>query len=167
MKPYPQDVKKAALIKVRDRGSRTLESIAVELHVPLGTLKNWLQLHRLEQSRAGVPHAAPLPEDGSVRSWTAAQRLQALLESYALKDEALAAWCRQKGLFEHQLQAWTQAFCLDVRAADPAQTELRDLRREHTQLQRELQRKDKALAETAALLVLQKKFQALLGAQDV
>ena len=99
--------------------------------------------------------------------WSSEQRLQALLESHALTGPELNAWCREKGLFEHQLKQWRQAFC-SVSEPDPRQcrTELRALKTKNEQLQRDLHRKDKALAETAALLVLQKKFQALLEDAD-
>jgi hypothetical protein len=103
-----------------------------------------------------------LPHDISTDSWIPSQKLQALNESYGLRDEALHAWCRQKGLYAHQLQTWHQAFC----APEPVlnrkdQASLREMRLKHETLERKLARKDKALAEAAALLVLQKKFQAL------
>jgi hypothetical protein len=70
-------------------------------------------------------------------------------------------------LFEHQLKAWRAAFC-STPASDTRETKaaLRELQTKHEGLQRELRRKEKALAEAAALLVLQKKFQALLGDED-
>jgi hypothetical protein len=75
---------------------------------------------------------------------------------------ALHAWCREKGLFEHQLQAWREAFCAGAESTvREGRTALRELQAKHDQLQRDIRRKDKALAEAAALLVLQKKFQAL------
>jgi hypothetical protein len=53
-----------------------------------------------------------------------------------------------------------------VRSREESQ-ELRQLRQANQQLQRDLNRKDKALAEAAALLVLQKKYQALWAAEEV
>lgn len=111
------------------------------------------------------PHAAELPANLPAHQWSAPQRLLALHESHALSGPALHAWCREKGLFEHQLQQWNQDFCAS--SADnaipqrQANTALRELQVKHEQLQREMRRKDRALAEAAALLVLQKKFQAL------
>ena len=79
-----------------------------------------------------------------------------------MSDTQLLAWCREKGLLEHQLKAWGKAFCsataLECNESRPA---LRELQVKHDGLQRELSRKEKALAEAAALLVLQKKFQLL------
>ena len=79
-----------------------------------------------------------------------------------MPETQLHAWCREKGLFEHQLKAWGEAFCsATVSESREAKTALRELQVKHDGLQRELRRKEKALAEAAALLVLQKKFQAL------
>ena len=99
--------------------------------------------------------------------WSAAQRLQALCNTHGMTGPALAVWCREKGLFEHQLQQWQLSFCAMGVAASEAgarhsQAQLRELQAQNAALQRDLSRKDRALAETAALLVLQKKFQALL-----
>ena len=88
-------------------------------------------------------------------------------ESYALSGPALAAWCRERGVFEHQLAQWREDFCTPaVPASREASGAFRELQRQHEQLQRELRRKEKALAEVAALLVLQKNFQALLEGAD-
>ncbi len=108
-----------------------------------------------------------MPSDTAAQLWSPAQRLLALNESHQLQGPALHAWCREKGLFEHQLKQWREAFC-STSEPDPhqAKAELRDLKVKHEQLQRDLRRKDRALAETAALLVLQKKFRALLEDED-
>ena len=154
-----------ALAKVRDRGNRTLEAVAREINISLGTLKGWLKSPRL--AGAGQAGALELPGDLAAAQWSAAQRLQALCSTHGMDGPALAAWCREKGLFEHQLQQWRTSFCAMGAAGAEAsarhsQVQLRELQTKHAELQRDLNRKDRALAETAALLVLQKKFQALL-----
>lgn len=156
-KPHTQEFKEQALSKVRQRGSRTQAAVAEELNIPLGTLKGWLQQQ---------PQSPVLPSDGTTREWTLEQRLLALHESHGLSGTALHAWCREKGLFEYQLQQWRAAFCQSVAPTREASTELRALQRSHDQLQKEIRRKDKALAEAAALLVLQKKFRALWGDEE-
>lgn len=108
-----------------------------------------------------------LPSDKAAQQWSPAQRLLALNESHHLQGPALHAWCREKGLFEHQLKHWREAFCSTSEPnAHQAKAELRELKDRNEQLQRDLRRKDRALAETAALLVLQKKFRALLEDED-
>ena len=149
-KQHAKEFKEQVLRRNRERGDRTQQSIAQELNISLGTLKGWVKL--AAASARGLPAIA----------WSATERLRALNESHALDGEALHAWCRQKGLYAHQLQAWREAFCAGPQAATrDSPTALRELQSKHDLLQRQLLRKDKALAEAAALLVLQKKFQAL------
>ncbi len=161
---HSPEFKEQALLKARHRGTRSVQSVANELNMSAGTLKRWLQD---SGKTAELAHGASLALDGSVASWSPAQRLMALHESYALSGSALAAWCRERGLFEHQLTQWREDFCTP---APPASREasgaFRELQRQHDQLRRELRRKEKALAEAAALLVLQKNFQALLEGGD-
>ena len=155
-----------ALVKVRDRGTRSVQDVANDLHMAVGTLRKWLGKSNKKKGDVSAP-AAPLPDDLPAQSWGPAQRLQALLETHALSQSQLHAWCREKGLFEHQLKAWREAFC-SATASDSreSKTALRELQAKHEVLQRDLRRKERALAEAAALLVLQKKFQALLGDED-
>jgi hypothetical protein len=168
---HSQEFQEQALSKARTRGKRTLESVAAELNMPLGTLKGWLK--RSSTEGVGLPHAANPLGDVPASQWSPAQRLLALQESHALSGAALHAWCREKGLFEHQLKQWRDAFCATVQtpvvsaaAQRVANTALRELQARHDRLQREMRRKDRALAEAAALLVLQKKFQALVLQQS-
>lgn len=163
------EFKEQALSKARQRGSRTLEAVAAELNLSLGTLKGWLKASRKAGAQAPMPSS--LPQSLPARQWSAAERLLALHETHSLSGQALHAWCREKGLFEHQLQAWREAFCSSpepesAQARRESKAELKALQGKHELLQRELRRKERALAEAAALLVLQKKFQALLGDED-
>ena len=149
-----------ALSKVRQRGTRSVQDVANDLNMAVGTLRKWISKSN-RKSEFGKP-VAELPVDLPAQSWGPAQRLLALNQTHAMSQLQLNGWCREKGLFEHQLKAWGEAFC---NAAAPesreSRTALRELQTKHDGLQRELRRKEKALAEAAALLVLQKKFQAL------
>jgi transposase-like protein len=158
---YSPEFIEQALRKARERGKRTLAVVAVDLNVSLSTLKGWLR--DAAKKARGLPHVAtPLPSDLPAKAWGARERLQALNESHALVGDALHAWCREKGLYAHQLQTWRDAFCATgERSAKQDLSSLRELQGKHDQLERQLRRKDKALAEAAALLILQKKFQAL------
>ena len=123
----------------------------------------------LDSAKAGeqAPGETSLPLDGLAAFWSPSQRLRALQESYALSGPALAACCRERGVFKHQLAQWREEFCTPaVPASREGSGAFRELQRQHDQLQRELRRKEKALAEVAALLVLQKNFQALLEGAD-
>lgn len=147
---YSPEFKEQARQKVLQRGDKTIQCIADELNINVFTLKTWLKHDRPER----------MPDQNTIKrpaDWTPEERLQALMMSHGLEGEALSGFCRQQGLFSHHLTAWKQDFINT--ATDKAPTDKR-LREEVAQLKKDLHRKEKALAETAALLVLQKKFQA-------
>jgi hypothetical protein len=145
-----------ALIKVRERGARSVQDVANDLNMNVGTLRKWTSKSN-RKVIAGEP-GARLPDDLPSQSWGTAQRFQALLETHAMPAMQLHAWCRQKGLFEHQLKSWRDAFCTaPISDSRESKAALRELQVKHEVLQRELRRKERALAEAAALLVLAKK----------
>jgi transposase len=99
---------------------------------------------------------------GGSQRWTAAARLQAVIVTAAMDEATRSAWCREQGLYPAELEAWKRdaiAGLGEPRASSAA--EAREDRRRVKELERELHRKDKALAETAALLVLRKKLAAV------
>jgi transposase-like protein len=108
---------------------------------------------------AGQPARRP-------RERTAEEKLQIVLEAAKLSDAELGAFLRDKGVFEIELLEWREMALSGlnrepaVRPATPA--EVKRVR----ELERELRRKDKALAEAAALIVLKKKVRALWGDED-
>jgi hypothetical protein len=93
-------------------------------------------------------------------------RLEAVIATAAMDESGKSAWCREQGLFPAELEQWRQSATTALTApeetrASPQQT--REDKRRIQALTRELKRKDKALAETAALLVLSKKLSAVFG----
>jgi len=159
-KQYSAEFREQALAKVYNRGKRTIQEIADESNLSIHTLKTWMSNATLTDTPKSNP--AKRPQD-----WRPEERLQALQESHGLSEEALNAWCRQRGLFAHQLAQWKNDFCnvSNPRSDSDDRQTLRSLKAENQRLERELNRKDKALAEAAALLILQKKVQALLSGE--
>ena len=93
---------------------------------------------------------------------TAAARLQAVIVTAAMDEATRSAWCREQGLYLAELDAWKRDAIAGL--GEPRATsalEARQDRRRVKELERELHRKDRALAETAALLVLSKKLSAV------
>jgi hypothetical protein len=144
-----------ALVKVYSRGDRTVRSVGEDLNVNYHTLKNWMKSESVNRRSEKVVKEKR-PQD-----WSAEEQLVALHETHGLSGEALHAWCREKGLFAHHLTSWKAAFCAEVATGASGTRDWRILKDQNEQLKRELLRKDKALAEAAALLILQKKFRAL------
>jgi hypothetical protein len=152
---YPEGFIEQALVKVFSRGKRSVRLVAEDLNVNYHTLKNWMK--RPSVDKLGVK----MIKEKRPQDWGAEEQLMALHETHGLSGEALHAWCREHGLFAHHLAGWKTAFCAEAKAGASGTRDLRILRDEIEHLKRELLRKDKALAEAAALLILQKKFRAL------
>jgi transposase-like protein len=161
MKPYTkysEDFKEQALAKVYSRGnSQTVQDVANDLNICLQTLKTWMKKTKLDS-----PHDLQ-PKSKRPQDWRPEERLAALQKSYGLRGEDLNAWCREQGVFVHQLNQWKAEFCHQSGMTE--NRALQSLKADNQRLERELLRKDKALAEAAALLVLQKKFRALLAGE--
>lgn len=156
---YSESFVEQALTKVYSRGERDIQSVARELNMSHHTLKNWMtNKNKHERSKAmGNPTQS---QDKRPQDWKPAEQLRALMQTYSLSEPERNAWCREHGLFAHDLIAWQQALTTSNSGSANPQ-ELRSLKDENHQLKRELMRKEKALAEAAALLVLQKKFRAM------
>jgi transposase len=128
-----------------------VEHVSREIGVSVATLERW-RADALATGSGG----------GGSQRWTAAARLQAVIATAAMDEATRSAWCREQGLYPAELDAWKQdaiAGLGEPRAASAV--EARQDRRRVKELERELHRKDKALAETAALLVLSKKLAAV------
>jgi transposase-like protein len=149
-----------ALVKVFSRGDRTITSVADELKLSHHTLRYWMK-----KKSVSMPVAAKTTEKRP-QDWTAEEQLAALQETHGMSAEDVQAWCRARGIFAHHLTTWREAFCASPKEPTPSAREVRALKDELAKLKREMGRKDKALAEAAALLVLQKKFRALWEDED-
>lgn len=149
-----------ALLKAHSRSGRSIRSVAEELNVEYETLKKWLQRKSVEKIRANAVKEKR-PQD-----WRREEQLAALMETHGLSGEALNAWCRERGIFHHHLESWKADFAKGASEPVQDQRSARALKSENEKLKAELKRKEKALAEAAALLVLQKKFRALWDNED-
>lgn len=109
-----------------------------------------------------------MPADPSnPENWSGENKLAVVIETAALNEEELAEYCRRKGLFVEQVVRWREAAVAGAETLRPLSAaerrELQHERKKSRKLEKELKRKEKALAEAAALLVLQKKAQAIWG----
>lgn len=155
---YTESFRQQALKKVYTRGNSSIRVVAEDINMSLGTLRNWMKADRNSmQEKAGLQSKRP-------QDWSLADRLQILMESHGLEEDALNALCREKGIFRHHLEQWQVAFVAG--SAVDTRSQLRELKDTNKALTRELNRKEKALAEAAALLVLKKKYQALWVEED-
>lgn len=161
-KRYSESFKKRMIQQMAGPRRVSASALSREVGVPQPTLSLWLK------SAAIVPAVADEDEVkvrvGRPEDWKPEEKLAVVVEAASVSDAELGAWLRRKGLTEEHLQRWreTALGSFNTRAPRGAGEERKRLK----ELERELRRKDKALAETAALLVLQGKMEALWGAED-
>lgn len=140
-----------------------VSALAKETGITEQTLYTW----RRQLKNLGKP----VPGDGkNPEGWSSEDKFAVVLETAALNEAELAEYCRRKGLYAEQIAAWRQA-CLTANASAAELTrsqreQAKEDRKRIRQLEKELQRKEKALAEAAALLVLRKKVQAIWGDKE-
>jgi transposase-like protein len=96
------------------------------------------------------------------QDWSAEEKLAAVLEAASLSEDELGVFLRSRGLHDAQLQQWRDQMLIGLEPKPFKRAETKRIQ----ELEKELRRKDKALAETAALLVLKKKAQAIWGDED-
>lgn len=98
---------------------------------------------------------------------SAAQKLAVVAEMASLNEAELSEYCRKKGLYPEQVKGWRSqaeaAMAGTIVSGKEHQAALKAERGQREKLERELRRKEKALAETAALLTLRKKAAAIWG----
>lgn len=157
---YPAERKEAILQKMAPPMSLTIPELAEQEGISAATLYNWRK-----QARARgqvLPSRSTQPDQ-----WTSQEKFRIVLETAPMNEAEFAAYCRERGLYPEQVEAWRDA-CMNANADAAEQSkQQRQARKEEQKrlrkLERELRRKDKALAETAALLTLSKKAEAIWG----
>jgi transposase-like protein len=150
MARYGQTFKDRAVARLLPPESAVLELVAQEVGVGSGTLQRWRE------------DAQTRPALG--RAWSGAARLQAVITTAALPESGKSTWCREQGIYPAELDKWCSsatAALADPQDARASPQATRQDRKRIKELERELLRKDRALAETAALLVLSKKVSAI------
>lgn len=163
MRRYNETIKADVKRRMSPPARQSVAQISKELGIHLATLYAWRKAWRLQGEV--VPASEKAPE-----TWSTADKFTVVLESSGLNATELGAFCRERGLYPEQVDRWRQA-AQDANAnsmltmADQKDLEKRHQadQREIKRLQQELRRKDKALAEAAALLMASKKIQAYWG----
>lgn len=159
-----QSFKIQAVEKALSRDPQTsLQEIADSLGVGYSTLGKWIsksKKHELESDNTLMKIKEKRPHD-----WSLEERLNMVITCGSLDEEKMNAYCREQGIYSHHVMQWKKDFTHDPSSTNKANTkaENKKLKAQNKLLTKELNRKEKALAETAALLVLQKKVNIIWG----
>ena len=143
--------------------------LSQEVGIGQPTLSRWLReattLPSVAKRRKPPTQPTPVLERRRPEERSPEDKLRLVLEAGGLADADLGEFLRRHGIHEADLAAWREAALGGLVVQPGASARSNDARRVR-ELEKELRRKDKALAETAALLVLQKKVRAIWGDGD-
>ena len=147
----------------------SVKEMANSLGVGYSTLQKWVKrstessFEMVSGSNKNIMNKEKRPQD-----WSLQERLNMIISCSSLDTDAVSKLCRQKGLYPHHIEQWQQDFVNGSAQDNSVQNkaEVKTLKTENKSLKKELNRKDKALAETAALLVLQKKVHEIWGTDE-
>ena len=157
---YSNELREAVLRRLIPPKNESISKVASEEGISEQTLRNWFAKAKIDGTSASD---ANLPAD----KWSTQDKFLIVVETASLNEEALAEYARKKSLYVDQIKSWRDA-CMNAnggvaKEAARLYKELKATERENRKLGKELARKEKALAETAALLVLRKKADAIWG----
>ena len=157
MTQYSPAFKSRMLQRLIGPSAVSANALAQEVGVGQTLLSRWLRESRNVERMASSPNKK--------KRWTGAEKLRVVSAARGLDEHALGALLRREGVHEAELTAWqaaAEAALTDAPGRAPRSAEAQRIQ----ELERELRRKDAALAETAALLVLKKKVQEIWGDAD-
>lgn len=168
MRKFTAKQREAVLSRLAPPFNESVKEVAKAEGVSLATIYNWISAAKKRARSVEAPEA-PV-ESEAATDWTAQDKFAAVVETAAMNEAERSAYCRSRGLYPEELALWRKA-C--EKATDWADDQVRrradtnkEAARRIRELERELSRKEKALAEAAALLVLRKKAAAIWGDED-
>jgi len=152
---YTEEFKSEMVKKLLAPNAKTAYALAGETGVSQPTLSRWVR----EARTAAVMSKKP-------KKWTAPEKLRVVVEAAKLDEKALGELLRREGVHEATLKQWRAEAEGALREDSPrAQRASKEAKR-IKELETELLRKDRALAEASALLLLKKKVAAIWGDVD-
>jgi transposase-like protein len=162
-KSYSEEFKESVIKKMMPPNPVSVSKISKETGVSDVSLYKWRKDYR--NRGIAMPGEHSTPDD-----WTADDKLAVVIETASLNGAQLSEYCRCKGLYPEQIDQWKTAALSGYQHRNQVKKENARNRQEDKQkikrLESELKRKEKALAETAALLVLSKKCEAIWGVSE-
>lgn len=157
MTHYSEEFRASIAARLLPPNNARVADVVKETGVPKDTLYEWRTRYRNKQGAS--------PYSGKpTNQYSADDKLAVIIETARLNEAELGEYCRRKGIYPVQIATWkasmVQGLMSSPNKADREQNQKQIKAIQH--LEKDLARKEKALAEVVALLVLQKKFQALM-----
>lgn len=163
IKHFDQQFKDSILKRLEQPTTETVTSVSAEFNIAKSTIYKWIKEKNNNQN-------GPSVITRTKSKWTSADKFRIVLETATLPEKELGEYCRRKGIYVAEITEWKNQ-CLNANDGNAGNNSLLKQAAKNDQLkikdlEKELRRKDKALAETAALLVLKKKARAIWGDEE-
>ena len=161
MTHYSEEFRASVAARLLPPNNARIADIVKETGVPKDTLYDWRARYRNKQGLS--PSSCK-----SSNQYSADDKLAVIIETATLNETELSEYCRCKGLYPVQIKSWKTSMVQGL-MSEPSKVDREQNQKQVKTIQRlekDLARKEKALAEVAALLVLQKKFQSLMEASE-
>lgn len=159
---YSKAIKESFLAKALAPNAPSVVKLAEEFNIPYQTAYSWKKAMLKKQNVKSLD-APQRPHDKSPEA-----KLQAVLDTMGKTEQEQGAYCRAHGIYSHHLDSWKKQALesFSVTNSGNRKAENTQTLKEIKQLKRDLERKDKALAEVSALLILKKKADLLWGVDE-
>lgn len=160
---YPKEMKEAIIARMLESDESVME-IQRETGVGINTLYRWRDNAKNQRGLSATTKYK------NADKWSSQDKFMVVLQTANLSEIEFSEYCREKGIYPEQVKEWKDA-CINANdiakeSNSKATKELREERKAKEKLEKELARKEKALAEAAALLVLRKKADAIWGTAE-
>lgn len=160
MRQYAEERKEAVLKKLLPPYNKTYIELSQEECIPASTIYTWVK----KRQQVGKMDSKVVKIS---RPWSIEARFSAIVETARMSEIELGEYCREKGLYPEQIKDWKAEFISSLSgnsvSSQQKKSQGKGDKKRINQLEKELRRKERALAEAAALLILGKKLQAFYG----
>lgn len=163
---YSNEFRQNMIQKLLSPGGPSATALAEKSGVSQATLSRWLREAASVALVAKTKNKKSPREGRRAEEWPPDKRLRVVHETAKLGDSELGGYLRRNGLHQATVEEWREQVNAAALSALGGKKKRTGEQKRIRQLEKELLRKDRALAETAALLVLAKKARALWGDED-
>lgn len=150
---YPNDVKESIMRILYSPDAPPLRSLARDFGVPKSTIQVWMK-------KAGMMSSRQINSADKDKYWSPQIKLNAVIKSTTLSEQDYGEFLRQHGLYASLVTQWKEKILESLVNVNSHRKEIStevEKTAKYRNLEKELQRKEKALAEITSLLVLKKK----------
>lgn len=153
---YSEEFRMNALQKLLSPGSPGLREIAENIGIPWSTLYSWKRKYASK---------TPMKKNKRIENWSLEQKLEAVVKTSSMSENELGEYLRGNGLHSSDVESFKMEFLKTAseKGRPKLDPEVARLRTQNKTLERELKRKDTALAEYCARVILLKKSHEIWG----